>query len=215
MSDYITTHYTPDGKEYRGTYKQIAAALAADLADHPGETWPLHEFHHEVTAALRTRHRYPPPGIEPSPHLPRHLLNLILATDRHAGPDAVAAFMRDNPGEWQHEGARASLLLATKALGWRGNEDRFYLTLYAHPDAVNVSITRNFLAASEDGIRAYPDDIMRKIAEVAADKIVSSGDSYYNLTADDLPAWLRAPVKAVLQARAAALLAVAETVKDP
>lgn len=61
MSDYITTHYAPNGKEYCGTYKQIAA----DLADHPGETWSLPDFHHEVTAALRTRHRYPPPPSSP------------------------------------------------------------------------------------------------------------------------------------------------------
>lgn len=218
---FTESYHAPGGKEYKATGKDYAAARAAvaeqiatDLANDPGETWHVSYFHNEVLAALRLLYRHPLPGTETPPHLRRHLTHLLLAADRDEGADAVAAFIRDHPGEWDREGARSSLVLARKSIGYRSADDRFYLTLWALPGSVNVSITRNFQAASEDGHTTAPHAILTKIAEVAADKIASGG-TYYDLNADDLPGWLRAPVKAVLMSRADALRALANTVKDP
>lgn len=217
---FTESYHAPGGKEYKATGKDYAEAragvaeqIAADLAAYPGETWHVSYFRHDVLSALRLLCRHPLPGTETPPHLHRHLTHLLLAADQSEGIDAVAAFIRDHPGEWDREGARSSLVVARKSLSYR-SEDRFYLTLWALPGSVNVSITRNFQAASEDGHTTAPQAILTKIAEVAADRI-ASGDTYYDLNANDLPGWLRAPVRTVLLARAADLHRLADTVKDP
>ena len=207
---FTESYFSPGGKEYRGTREEIAPAIAADLAAHPGATWDLPpHLLPDVCACLRLLCRHPLPGAEPPPHLHRHLAHLLIAGEPTEGIDAVSAFVRDHPGEWEIVGMRASLSLSSSM---SASYDRRALTLWATPHGVNVSISRGAVAA-DDGAYTRPDGLLGKIANVAADALARPG--YADLSVHHLPPWLRAPVRAVLLSRSAGLHHLADAIKEP
>jgi hypothetical protein len=208
---FTESYRSPGGKGYRGTREEIAPAIAVDLAAHPGATWDLPpHLLPDVRACLRLLCRHPLPGAESPPHLHRHLAHLLLTREPTEGIDAVNAFVRDHPGEWEIVGLRASLTLSP--LG-SASYDRRTLTLWATPNGVSVSIDRGRPAAADDGEYTRPDGLLDKIAKVAADALSRPG--YGDLSVCHLPPWLRAPVRAVLHSRSEGLRHLAESIEEP
>jgi hypothetical protein len=213
---FTESYLSPTGKEYKATGKDYAAAratiaeqIAADLANDPGETWHVSYFDHEVLAALRLLCRHPLPNAEPPPpHLHRHLAHLLLAREPTEGIDAVNAFVRDHPGEWEIVGMRASLSLSPDR---SASYDRRALTLYATPNGVNVSITRGAVAA-DDGEHTRAEGLLSKIANVAADALARP--VFADLSVYHLPPCLRAPVRVVLISRSEGLRNLAESIEE-
>ena len=208
---FTESYRSPGGKEYRGTREEIAPAIAADLAAYPGATWDLPpHLLPDVRACLRLLCRHPLPGVELPPHLHRHLAHLLLTRESTEGIDAVNAFVRDHPGEWEIVGMRASLTLSWTSAAFY---DRRALTLWATPNGVNVSIDRGSTAAADDGDYTRPDGLLDKIANVAADAI--NRPIFADLSVYHLPPWLCAPVRAVLLSRSEGLRHLAESIKEP